>query len=147
NQWHPLGSGVSGVSYPSVNAIAISGSDIFVGGVFTQAGGVSANNIARWDTLTNQWYPLGSGVDDDGHGSVYAIAISGNDVYAGGFFTQAGGLAASYIARWDTTTNQWHPLGSGSNDELDGYVYAVGTSGSDVYVGGRFTHAGGVSAN
>ncbi|HOF67527.1 MAG TPA: FlgD immunoglobulin-like domain containing protein [Candidatus Fermentibacter daniensis] len=33
-------------------------------------------------------------------GSVYALAVSGSDVYVGGQFTQAGGSPASRIARW-----------------------------------------------
>ena len=32
-------------------------------------------------------------------------------LYAGGWFTTAGGVAANYIARWDGTT--WHPLAAG----------------------------------
>jgi len=49
-------------------AIAVSGSDVLLGGQFTQAGPVPVNNIARWDG-TN-WSALGSGI---GGGLVTAI--------------------------------------------------------------------------
>ena len=70
--------------------------------------------------------------------AVYAIAVSGSDVYVGGFFTDAGGNPnADYIARWDGSA--WHPLGGG----LNGSVSAIAVSGGNVYVGGFFTDAGG----
>ena len=129
--WSALGSDVNG----SVKALAIMGSDLYVGGFFTNAGGVSANNIARWNG--SSWSTLGAGVNGD----VYALAVLGSDLYVGGYFTTAGGVSANHIARWNGST--WSPLGSGTNFS----VYALAVSGSDLYVGGRFTTAGGVSAN
>ena len=131
--WSALGSGVS--SYGAVRAIAVSGSDVYAGGDFTTAGGVSANCIAKWNG--SSWSALGSGVNRD----VYAIAVNGSDVYAGGDFTVAGGVSANNIAKWNGTS--WSALGSGVN----GGVLAIAVSGSDVYAGGYFTTAGGVSAN
>jgi len=46
SSWHPLGTGVTGVG---VSAVAIDNSgNIYVAGSFTSAGGVPAENIARW---------------------------------------------------------------------------------------------------
>ena len=42
---------------------------------------------------------------------VYAIAISGTDIYVGGSFTEAGNIYASNIAKWDGVN--WSPLGAG----------------------------------
>src|SRR5207237_6392188 len=73
------------------------------------------------------------------NGIVYAIAVSGSDVYVGGNFTTAGGVSAHYIAKWNGST--WSALGNGM-DGTNPYVYAIAISGSDVYVGGNFTFAG-----
>ena len=66
---------------------------------------------------------------------VYALAVSGSDLYAGGNFTTAGENAANYTAKWDGSS--WSALGSGLGG---GYpittVYALAASGSDLYVGG-----------
>ena len=70
----------------------------------------------------------GDGLND----YVYAVAVSGTDVYAGGRFIEAGGSPANYVAKWDTITKTWSALGSG----VGGNVYAIAVSGTNVYVGG-----------
>ena len=142
NTWSALGSGVDG----TVLAIAASGSEVYVGGLFTEAGGVSASRIAKWNSSTNTWSALGNGVSGPAGANidVSAIAISGNQVYAGGFFNTAGGVSANKIAKWNSSTNAWSALGSGVQA---GFVLSVAVSGSEVYVGGVFTTAGGVNAN
>jgi hypothetical protein len=137
NAWSSLGMGIDG----SVRALAVSGTNLYVGGTFvrvTNTGGASiiANRIAKWDGST--WSPVGSGMSSD----VYALAVVGNDVYAGGVFATSGGSPASRIAKWDGSV--WSALGSGVNDTVN----ALGVFGSDLYVGGKFTVAGNkVSAN
>ncbi|MBO9336933.1 MAG: hypothetical protein J7455_20090, partial [Roseiflexus sp.] len=50
--------------------------------------------------LTYTWENLGTGVEGLLNGEVYAIAISGTNVYVGGRFANAGGVrGANYIAR------------------------------------------------
>ena len=120
-----------------VRAIAVSGTNVYAGGEFTQAGGNPADYIAKWDTITNTWSALGG----DLNGYVRAIAVSGTDVYVGGQFTDLSG--AYYIAKWDTLTSTWSTLGGG----LNGSVRAIAVSGTDVYIGGNFTQAGGSPAN
>jgi hypothetical protein len=141
--WENLGTGVEGVLSGSVNAIAISGTDVFVGGSFTDAGGVpGANYIARWDGA--QWHAVGgANAISASFPHVKAIAIIGNDVYIGGNFTDAGGVTgADYIARWDGAT--WSGLLSGTFG-ISNTVNTIAISGTDVYVGGNFTDAGGVT--
>jgi len=116
-------------------ALAVSGNDLYVGGLFSHAGGAPARNLARWDG--SQWHALGAGVD----GRVRALAMSGGTLYAGGEFANAGGQPASRIAAWDGQA--WRPLGSGVND----WVKAIAIRASDVYVGGFFTSAGGQPAS
>ena len=145
SSWSALGSGIGGGAFggPSVAALAVSGSDLYVGGAFTTAGGSAANSIAKWDG--SSWSALGSGLSGGEYGPrVSALAVSGNDVYAGGSFTTAGGLAATNVAKWNGSS--WSALGSGLGD---GYHTVIGlaVSGSDLYAGGNFTTAGGSSAN
>ena len=45
------------------------------------------------------------------NGFVYALAVSGTNLYAGGSFSTAGGVPANFIAKWDGST--WSALGSG----------------------------------
>ncbi len=82
---------------------------------------------------------LANGVND----TVYALAVDGSgNVYAGGSFTTASGVAANHIAVWDGT--RWNALGGG----VDRSVLALGADGADtVYAGGDFTIVEGMAAN
>ena len=130
--WSPLGSGMD----KEVYALAFdSNGNLYVGGSFTTAGGVTANRIAKWDGSV--WSPLGSGMDAD----VDALAIdSSGNLYAGGSFTTAGGVTVNHIAKWNGTS--WSALGSGVNGG-DVYALAVDDDSGKLYVGGSFTTADG----
>ncbi|SPE50519.1 conserved exported hypothetical protein [Verrucomicrobia bacterium] len=134
--WVSLGSGMNG----TVFALAASGTNLYAAGRFTTAGGIPANNIARWDG--SAWSALGSGMGGD-YPYVYALAVSGTNLYAGGLFTTAGGVRANNIAKWDGRA--WSALGSGMNEY--GTVEALAVSGTDLYAGGELTMAGGVPAS
>jgi trimeric autotransporter adhesin len=142
SSWSALGSGLGGVPADQlqVSALAVSGNDLYAGGWFKTAGGVAATNVARWNG--SSWSALSSGMN----GVVYALAASGSSVYAGGYFTTAGGITASNIARWNGSA--WSALGLGIAGTPFGAlpVLALAVSGSDVYVGGTFTRAGGVAS-
>ena len=75
-------------------------------------------------------------------GAVRAFAVGGGgsgDLYVGGAFTDAGGIAdADRIAVWNGTS--WRAVAPG----LNGDVFAIALHGGKVYVGGTFTNAGGV---
>jgi hypothetical protein len=144
SNWSALGAGISSPGYSVLYALTVSGNDLYAGGAFTTAGGGGATNIAKWNG--SSWLALGSGIsapDNDPYygGTVGALAVSGNDLYAAGLFTSAGGLAVTNIAKWDG--NSWSALGSGIN----GAVLALAASGSDLYAGGDFTMAGGNAVN
>jgi hypothetical protein len=115
--------------------LAYDGTNLFAGGLFTSAGGVPANYVARWDG-TN-WFNLGSGMDD----KVLNLLLVGTNLYAAGDFTHAGGVTANHVARWDGTS--WSPVGLGMNNS----VLALAHDGTYLYAAGEFTSAGGVSAN
>jgi hypothetical protein len=148
--WASLGSdatnGVSGDT-PSIGRLAVSGNSVFVGGRFTQAGGAPANNVARFDTSSQTWASLGSGVSNGVNGQVFALAVSGSTVFVGGIFTGAGGVSANYVARFDTSTQAWAPLGTGSANGVNSTVVDFTALGSTLYLVGNFTEAGGAPAN
>jgi hypothetical protein len=135
--WSGLGSGMDSFVY----GLAVSGSDLYAAGAFRTAGGIRANGIAKWDG--SSWSTLGSGMGGGGPlgTDVFALAASGNDVYAAGRFTTAGGSAATNIAKWNGSS--WSALGSG----MDGPVFALALSAGELYVSGNFTKAGGNAAN
>lgn len=133
SSWSALGSGIEGVgpggSNPYINALAFADGNLYVGGYFTNAGGILANRIAKWDG--NSWSALGSGMN----GGVFALATIGNDLYAGGDFTAAGGIATARIAKWNGSA--WAAVGLG----VDSAVFALAAAGSDLIVGGNFVTA------
>jgi hypothetical protein len=147
NTWSSLGTGSSNGVSGSVEALAVVGNEVFVGGSFNSAGGVSANRVARFNTQTNTWSSLGTGSSNGVNSIVYELAVVGNEVVVGGAFTSAGGVSANYVARFNTQTNTWSSLGTGSQNGVNNEVYALAVVGDEVVVGGAFTSAGGVSAN
>jgi hypothetical protein len=120
-----------------------SGVALYAIGQFNLAGGTSVSNIAKWNG--SQW----SGVGASGLSGVgYSLAVhddgSGPALYAGGGFTQAGGVPAVRVARWDGSS--WSAVGSGA----DGLVrklheYDFG-DGPELVACGQFTSIGGVTA-
>lgn len=100
----------------AVTALAVDGSgNLYVGGSFlsTFDGPVGAfPHIAKWNTSTSTWSALGAGLSEP----VYALAISGTDVYAGGVFTTTygtGGDATDLfrVGKWNGIA--WSGLGTG----------------------------------
>ena len=172
NVWTNLSGGVSdgGGSAPWVAALAVSGTNLFVGGNFRAAGAqTNANGVACWNTV--DWRSLNGGIGalepsapmntlPEGPLHVYALAACDNRVFVGGQFTNvlmgANSLAANNIAMatWSEADQSW------SWSDLDGGValwsdygdqpsvfrsvlVPGATSGSfDLYVGGEFNRVG-----
>jgi len=133
-----LGSGVNNDVY----VVVLSGDNLYVGGAFTTAGGISANRVAVWNITTSTWSSLGSGVNGDVK-TIYADP-TGN-IYVGGSFTSAGGVAnTNGIARWNSVLSTWFAMGTGVS--ASGIVWSISAlSTTDIYVGGAFSSAGGVA--
>ena len=135
SSWHPLALGLN----TKVNALACGNGLLYAGGTFTQAGSVAVNHVALWNGTS--WSALGSGISGANSPSVVtAIALSGNNVYFTGSFTNAGGILASNVAVWNGTS--WSALGSGTTSSTSPTVSAVAAAGNDVYIGGQFNFAG-----
>ncbi len=174
SSWSALGSGLEPTNSnmgATVYRLLAVGQDLYASGLFTVAGGVPANHVAKWDGTS--WSPLGPGFNQwpeafamfrgelyaaggglakwNGQawlevgggigGDVYALVVNNDTLYAGGYFDHAGGVPANRIARWDGNT--WSALGQG----MDGFVRALACKGTDLYAGGVFYTAGGSPAN
>jgi trimeric autotransporter adhesin len=140
--WYNLGSGVN--ANGTVNAIAVSGQNVYVGATFTNASGVTANRIAVWNGAN--WASLGIGTQNGLNGTVLAIAVNGSDVYVGGLFTNAGTTVVRSIAKWDGAN--WSGLGSGATGTSAAEVRALAFGGDGrLYCSGRFTNMSGINAN
>ncbi|HEY3245212.1 MAG TPA: dockerin type I domain-containing protein [Phycisphaerae bacterium] len=159
--WSSLGAGLAGSFFPAVYALTafddgVAAPRLYAGGLFTTAGGLSANRIACWNPAGGgSWSALGVGVS----GNVRSLAVFDEDgagpagpvLFVGGEFLMAGGLSASRIARWNPGMGgSWSTLGTGANS----FVLALsvfdddgdGPSPAVLCVGGNFTKAGGQSA-
>ena len=134
--WEPLS---VGLDFGAEALAVLPNGELVVGGAFTTAGGLPTNRIAK--RSGGQWLPLGSGLSSGTLNSgVRALAVMPNgDLIAGGFFTTAGGVPASNVARWDGVA--WSALGSGTNNLV--WRLAVMPNG-DLIAAGSFTVAGGV---
>jgi gliding motility-associated-like protein len=140
-----------------IYAIAVSGNNIYVGGDFTKANNVAGfNGIACWNTTSNTWSTLGTGVAGSNK-TVYSLTVdaANNLLYVGGEFTSVNGTGANNIASYGLGTSTWAALGSGATGAAVGNsppgavagVYALTKCGSKLYAGGRFTTMNGAAAN
>ena len=112
---------------------------LYVGGKFTDAGGIAnADRIAKWNG--SAWSAVSSSTEQITSGEVFAIAVAGGKVYAGGTFT-AGTGSASNLAVWDGTS--WKPFCTPPMKTI-GNVKALQVIGPTLYVGGDFQDGAGI---
>ena len=141
NAWDP------NADFIPVNAIALSGSLVYFGGTFAHVGGEPRNGIAAVDAAdasVTSWNP-DLGVDLQGFTGVYALAVSGTTIYAGGGFGSVQGVTRNNIAginASDGTPTSFDPNASAA-EFSNAYVVALAVDGSTVYAGGYFNAIGG----
>ncbi|HLC83300.1 MAG TPA: hypothetical protein VJI69_05685, partial [Bacteroidia bacterium] len=93
--WSNVGSGMNS---PVQSLVTDTTNDfLYAGGIFTQAGGVPAIDIAKWDGST--WAPVGGGIVSGA--GISSLLMDGTDLLAGGTFTNIGGVLSKNIARWN----------------------------------------------
>jgi trimeric autotransporter adhesin len=143
--WESLTAGDMSGTNGEVYALAVRGNDLFVGGDFSIAGDVQAHNVARWDG--SAWHDLGQGPGSVWGSLILSLAATETELFAGGTFLEVGGdhlKEANNIARWDGVS--WSALGGEGAVGVNGTVAALAASSEGLYVGGRFTAAGGQPA-
>jgi|GEM_PF-1231928 len=123
-------------SFPKVNApiqsvVADGNGGWFIGGDFTQVGGVSRNHLAHIQSdksLDASWNPNVNSV-------VYTMELVGTKLYFGGAFSSVGGNARNNLAAVDANSGAldgWNPNANNS-------VLVMKASGNMLYIGGTFT--------
>ena len=99
----PLGSGFASFEIEDLQVYDPgTGPALYACGYFASAGGVPANNIARWNG--SAWSALGSGIDSLVHSLCVWNTGAGPRLVAGGEFYSAGGLATGGVALYDGYT-------------------------------------------
>jgi len=123
----------------SVSAVAPDGSGgWFVGGLFTNVGGVPRTNLAHIRADGSVDPSFAPYVND----AVRSLAVSGATVYLAGSFTSIGGQARNRIAALDAADGSVKAFNPDANAPVE--ALAVSSDGATVYAGGRFTVIGGL---
>lgn len=126
-----------GTNY-EVWALAVYDDALFVGGTFSRAGSSNlvCNNIAKWNGTS--WEQAGNI-----WGWVAVLYVYNNELYAGGVFDSADGHICNGFAKYDTTTNSWVNVGTGT-DGLGKTVRAMTEYNGNLYITGSFYYMNGV---
>jgi trimeric autotransporter adhesin len=135
--WNP---GVAGrvrlATDPVVTALAIDRGRLYVGGRFYEIAGQDRAGLAAFDIASGAlttWKPRGH--------EVFALAVSGETVYAGGMALQCDedGCFGEGFAAFDARTGRTLPWPAGLDDAGSSLVHALAVAGDRVYLGGDFT--------
>lgn len=118
-------------------------SGLYVGGIFTQAGGILVNKIAKWNGLA--WSGLGTGTGIGVQiGWVNSLATyTGSYIAVGGVFNNVSGSSISTkgLALYNTSSNVWEASFAGGlkyNNTLPGYVFNIVKQNNDLLMCGVF---------
>lgn len=138
---------VANANSGSINALALDGSVLYMGGSsYTQVNGMARRYlgaVSKGSGTLQGWDP--NSVPGTG-GSVSALVLVGSKVYVGGSFTSIFGQPKSSVAAIDTAgaplpgASAWTPHLTGGG----GGVFDLAVVGSSVFIGGDFAFADGV---
>ena len=120
-----------------MNAIAINGSTVYLGGAFTKIGSANAYyaGAVGTDGSVKSWAPNPST-------DVNSLAINGSQVYIAGTFGSMGGTIRMHALALDSSDQptDWNP-------DIYGIPTSIVASGSKFFIGGNFTKVGGTTRN
>ncbi len=129
------------ISGTAVQAFAVDGTTLYLGGTFTSILGVSRNNLAAVDLSLPT--PQLIDWDPDPNGAIRDIKVHNGIVYVAGGFSSIGGATRNGLAAIDADADAsgWDPnVGGGSPN-----VLAISADGSDIYAAGVFSSVKGQS--
>lgn len=119
---------------------------VYVGGLFTQMGGLNASNVAAYDPAAKSWDTLNGGLD----GEVFSLYCDDKYslLYAGGSFVRPANVSnvtdtsryLGNVASWNMTGATWLPVPFGG---LNGTVHQItaGLNASTLRFAGSFDTA------
>ena len=125
-----------------VQAIAASGTTVYLGGIFTGVGGMPRESLAAIDAATGtvtDWNPNASFAPSVT--AISSLALDTDRLYFSGDFRTVGGLSRTNLAAVDLVqgaATAWNP---GADTAVETLVLAAGT----VYAGGAFSSIGGAT--
>ena len=121
-------------------AIAISGSNIYIGGSFSYVGGRACSNLAKLNMADGSADPTWNGGADN---NVNALIVQSDSVYIGGGFENVNGQAQKHIAKLSAVDGA---LDTGwCNGGANNSVGALASDGAALYAGGVIGTIGGQS--
>jgi len=127
------------VSGSEVDALALDGTNLYVGGAFGQIRGILRTNLARLSTsdtgvVDQAWYP-NAGIFNASLYRVQALAVYGNNIFVGGVFSNLAGAPTFYTKNFGSVST----LSNAANIEFNmptGFVtHALTVVGTNLYVG------------
>jgi hypothetical protein len=124
-----------------VGTMFIHDGKLYLGGSFSKINGQERKNLARLNlvdaSLDEGWAPT---VDRDRFPEVRSVAVGGEYVYVGGFFSEVNGQPKNYLARLDledgSLDESWDPSPNAS-------VNRMSISDGSLFVAGEFRHISG----
>jgi hypothetical protein len=137
----------------TVNALASSGSSLYLGGAFGTYGANPAVNLAKVDLATaaldttfTQVTGAGVVTTSTTFSEVLALSTSGGSLYVGGYLQSYRGLPISGVAKVDAISGALDTTFTASNALAGGLGNAFLVSGPALYLGGAFfTYQGAIA--
>jgi hypothetical protein len=148
NTFSGIGQG-SGGTNDYTRSLNVYGDNLYLGGDFTTAGGITVNHIARYNDQTNTFSVIGTagtGLGPVGTSSASSLVTYNGDMYIGGTYTSIGGVTATNISKYNDQTGEIVAVG-GSSVGTSAVTTVLAVLNGNLYVGGNFVSAGGVTVN
>ncbi len=133
-KWNGSAWGNVGGFIGSVYRFFILNNELYVGGMFSSAGGVPANSLAKWNDTV--WTDVHSLPTYNTSNQINSIIIYQGEMYIGGNLG-----TANAIVKWDGTS--WQTVAGG----IYGSISDMAIYNNELYVSGAFTRANGNADN